>query len=350
MYFYVISEDSTRFLPTAARAGHQLQVPAGDFPLICTLGSTPVQRNQSSIVNAAFRLAAVKNLPGYAIQVGCGPYISSCSHQNHQFEPCFGVANQVAPLLRFDSRTSTVMTDKVDPVVEIVEEEEEEWPEAGAQNVAEAEQYQDKINNVFDTLSILIHQDTKTALSDTIQNFKKIITKQWDSMGAADMDVVLRTIKDPTALYLCQHLMAGGIEVVDPPEEIPSGEEFLRKLPERTRWVEETAFITDIFEHAAQVHQHLSEVCTNVAALAKITDKTTLMTVINGAVQPLVQLNVPKGFLNPLEDRKAPSSEEEKREKVKKTVLPVPDATCLKHEPGNGPTRILTAAVWLKLS
>ena len=123
------------------------------------------------------------------------------------------------------------MTDKADPVVELVEEEEEEWPEAGAQNVAEAEQYQDKINNIFDTLSILIHQDTKTALSDTIQNFKKIITKQWDSMGAADTDVVLRTIKDLTALYLRQHLMAGGIEVVDPPEEIPSGEEFLRKLP-----------------------------------------------------------------------------------------------------------------------
>ena len=235
MYFYVISEDSTRFLPTAACAGHQLQVPAGDFPLICTLSSTPVQRNQSSIVNAAFRLAAVKNLPGYAVQVGCGPYISSCSCQNHQFEPCFGVANQVSPLLRFESRTSTAMTDKADPVVEIVEEEEEEWPEAGAQNVAEAEQYQDKINNVFETLSILIHQDTKTALSDTIQNFKKIITKQWDSMGAADTDVVLRTIKDLTALYLHQHLTAGGIEVVDPPEEIPSGEEFLCKLPKQTQ-------------------------------------------------------------------------------------------------------------------
>ena len=152
------------------------------------------------------------------------------------------------------------MTEKADPVVELVEEEEEEWPEAGAQNVAEAEQYQDKINNVFDTLSILIHQDTKTALLDTIQNFKKIITKQWDSMGAADMDVVLRTIKDPTALYLHQHLTAGGVEVVDPPEEIPSGEEFLCKLPEQTRWAEEMAFITDIFKHAAQVHQHLSEV------------------------------------------------------------------------------------------
>ena len=49
------------------------------------------------------------------------------------------------------------MTDKADPVVELVEEEEEEWPEAGAQNVAEAEQYQDKINHIFDHLSILIH-------------------------------------------------------------------------------------------------------------------------------------------------------------------------------------------------
>ena len=56
-------------------------------------------------------------------------------------------------------------------------------PEAGAQNVAEAEQYQDKINNIFDHLSILIHQDTKTALLDTIQNFKKIITKQWGQHG-----------------------------------------------------------------------------------------------------------------------------------------------------------------------
>ena len=31
-----------------------------------------------------------------------------------------------------------------------------EWPEAGAQNVEEAEQYQDKINNIFDHLSTLI--------------------------------------------------------------------------------------------------------------------------------------------------------------------------------------------------
>ena len=59
-----------------------------------------------------------------------------------------------------------------------------------------------KINNVFDHLSTLIHQDTKTALSQTIQNFKKIVARQWESMGDANMDVILRSIKDPTVVYL----------------------------------------------------------------------------------------------------------------------------------------------------
>ena len=226
------------------------------------------------------------------------------------------------------------MAVKDDLVVDLVEEEEEEeWPEVGVQNVEEAEHYQDKINNIFDHLSVLIHQDTKTSLSQTIQNFKKVITHQWESMGDADVDVVLRMIKDPTALYLRQHLMAGGIKVVDPPEELPSGQEFLRQLPEQARQAEETAFIVDIFSHAAQAHEHLSEVCANITTLAKIKDKTTLMSVINGAVWPLVQLNIPEGFLNPVKDKKALTSEEEKREKVRKTVLPIPDTTCLKHEP-----------------
>ena len=51
-----------------------------------------------------------------------------------------------------------------------------------------------------------------------------------------------------------------------------------------------------------------------------------------------------------MEDKKAKTTKEEKRDKVRKMVLPIPDATCLKHEPRNGPTRILMAAVWLKMS
>ena len=91
-------------------------------------------------------------------------------------------------------------------------------------------------------------------------------------------------------------------------------------------------------------------VCANISALAKITNKTTLHTIINGAVRPLIQINIPEGFLNPVEDKRPKTTEEERWEKVWKMVLPIPNAPCLAHEPKNGPTRIQTAAVWLKLN
>ena len=80
--------------------------------------------------------------------------------------------------------------------------------------------------------------------------------------------------------------------------------------------MEETAFITSIFDHASQAHEHLSSVCTNISALAKITDRVTLHTVINGAVRPLIQINIQEGFLNPIEERRPKMTEEERWEKV----------------------------------
>ena len=40
----------------------------------------------------------------------------------------------------------------VPPVIELLDEEEEERPDAGAQNPEEAQQYVNKINNIFDHL------------------------------------------------------------------------------------------------------------------------------------------------------------------------------------------------------
>ena len=43
-------------------------------------------------------------------------------------------------------------------------------------------------------------------------------------------------------------------------------------------------------------------------------------------------------------------TEEERWETVQKMVLPTANTPCLAHEPKNGPTQILAAAVWLKLN
>ena len=87
-------------------------------------------------------------------------------------------------------------------MIELLDEEEEEWPDTGAQNPEEAQQYVNKINNIFDHLSELIHENKKDTLGMTIRHFKKWIMKQWAMMGNADVDIVLRTIKDPAAVYL----------------------------------------------------------------------------------------------------------------------------------------------------
>ena len=112
-------------------------------------------------------------------------------------------------------------------VINLAEEEDEEWPEAGAQNPEEVQQYVDKVNNVFDHLSTLIHEDVKDVLGQTIRNFKKLVVRQWEMMGDADVDIILCMIKDPAAVYLHQHITRGGVEVVDPPEDIPTGTEFI---------------------------------------------------------------------------------------------------------------------------
>ena len=48
--------------------------------------------------------------------------------------------------------------------------------------------------------------------------------------------------------------------------------------------------------------------CTNISTLAKVTDKTTLLTIINGAIRPLVQINIPEGLSQP-SGRQAPQDD-----------------------------------------
>ena len=70
---------------------------------------------------------------------------------------------------------------------------------------------------------------------------------------------------------------------------------------------------------------------------------------MQSVVQPLVQMHLLEGFLDPVEDKWPKTTEEEHLLKIEKMVLSKHNTVCLAHEPKNGPMRILTAAVWLKL-
>ena len=102
--------------------------------------------------------------------------------------------------------------------------------------------------------------------------------------------------------------------------------------------------------HACEAHFHLTTVASkHQFNWPKVTYREMLQIIMKSAVHPLVQMSIPDGFLKPIKGKKPQTSEEGMPDKIQKMILPRPKAACWKHKPKNRLTRILAAAVWLKL-
>ena len=53
-------------------------------------------------------------------------------------------------------------------VIVVPDEEDDDWPDPGSQNLEEAKEYSDKLVEIFNNFSELIHQDQKDTLPKTI--------------------------------------------------------------------------------------------------------------------------------------------------------------------------------------
>ena len=60
--------------------------------------------------------------------------------------------------------------------------------------------------------SYLLADDRKDALRSTIMSLKKLMVKHWQHMPEADVEVVMKSIHDPSCVCPCQHLTTEGIE------------------------------------------------------------------------------------------------------------------------------------------
>ena len=139
MYFYIISEDSTRFLPIPACAEYQQEVPAGDSPLICTLSSTHSAEKPISIGECWMVIGQCKTSARVQLaDQSHGPYKSRCSHQNQHNLPCFGSGN--SSVATFSDKFQYDMASKQPPVIEVPDDN---FPDSGPQNPVEAQSYRD---------------------------------------------------------------------------------------------------------------------------------------------------------------------------------------------------------------
>ena len=117
-------------------------------------------------------------------------------------------------------------------LVEDDDDDDDQLGSSGPQNMDEAQAYQDRLNKTLEDFAELLNEDRKDVLKVTIQSWKHLISRHWSIMAQADVDMVMKSIADPTCIMLKQCLSPGGVEAVDLPEDVPT-EEFLRRLPDR---------------------------------------------------------------------------------------------------------------------
>ena len=224
--------------------------------------------------------------------------------------------------------------------------DDDDFPDSGPQNPVEAQSYRDKLDAIMDTFSNLLVDDCKDALRSTVTSLKKLMVKHWRQMAEANVDVVLKSIHDPSCVNL-QHLTTEGVNMMEPVTDVPEGWTFLRQLPKKVWKMEVWELIMMCFNHLSEAHAHMSSFAANMSSLAKIADPETFNMVMKAAARPMIQINIPEHYLSLVQDPPPKTTAEECLSHLEKVLLLQP--LSLTQEPRYGPTRLLAAAVWLHL-
>ena len=209
----------------------------------------------------------------------------------------------MAPSLgRFQYIDKMASRDAPIEVIEVPDVDPDDFPDSGHQNPAEAQMYHDKMDEIMMTFSDLLVDDRKDALRSTLTSLKKLMVKHWCQMSEADIEVIMKTIHDPSCMYLHQHLTTEGVDVTKPATEIPEGWTFLRQLPEKMRKAKVQEMIVSCSDHLLEVHAHMSSFAANMSSLVKICDPETYDMVLKVAARPMIQVNIPEHYLSPIQD------------------------------------------------
>ena len=235
--------------------------------------------------------------------------------------PCFGSSNpSVAPslgrFLYYDMSSRPV------EIIKVPDDNPENFPNSGPQNPAEAKSYRDKIDVIIDMFSDLLADDHKDALRSTIMSLKKLMVKHCQQMAEADVEVVMKSIHDPSCVYLCQHLTTEGVNVMQLVTEVPEGWTFIRQLPEKVWKTEVWELIVMCFNHLSEAHAHISLFAANMSSLAKIANPKTFDMVMKAAARPMIQIIVLECYLSLVQDPPPKMTAVERLSQLEKVLLP----------------------------
>ena len=170
----------------------------------------------------------------------------------------------------------------------------------------------------------------------------------WGDMTGTKVEVTLLTIKDLTCTALRESIDQDPVTTSDPDEDLPTGEDVFKTLPEAQKQKVKEDCIS-LFENLSTATHHISISMANLASLAKNTDPKMFRIILKSSVRPLVQLNLNDDILDPTHDKPAKPQQKAHEEMIKRDILPDANNSRLKREPANSSTCLLTVAIYVKL-
>ena len=214
------------------------------------------------------------------------------------------------------------MASKQVEIIEVPDDDPDNFPNSGPQNPVEVQSYRDKLDAIMDTFSNLLADNRKDALRSTVTSLNKLMVEHWWQMAEADMEVVLRSMHDPSYVYLHQHLTTEGIDVTELVTEVPEGWTFLRQLPKKVQKKEVWELIVTCFNHLSEAHAHMSSFVANMSSLAKIANPKTFNMVMKAAARLMIQINIPEHYLSLVQDPPPKTTAEESCPSWRKSYSP----------------------------
>ena len=152
-------------------------------------------------------------------------------------------------------------------------------------NPISAEEYAEGLDNIILQFKESVLEDCKDVLLSMVNSMKRCITTQFEQMCLADVEVVMRTIKDMRCLTLRQNMEVDQVTETDPDDDIPSGREVILKLVQEKKLSQAVIDnIISLFDHLSEAHAHMSMAVADLSSLGKITDPVTFKMILRASI------------------------------------------------------------------
>ena len=197
-----------------------------------------------------------------------------------------------------------------------------------------------------------------------IKAYHSALTSIWSSAQFADTEKILKTISDRQMVELT--IMSKKLEpkpttskVSKEPKTVPDLEQLTESLKDSSGGlpsVEICAQIAGVFSKLADAHRTYAEVAAGIAELSTVLNPPQYTMILRAAVMPTIQIVVPGNLVSPVSAPPPPptaagtaSGKSEIVKYTKHRVLPDPDSPELTLVEENSVTRVLAAAIYLKI-